>query len=549
MKKLLLAIFLFTCFNAHSATMWCLNDTMKCAHGTPPLSKLKLADRKAALYTLTVGDRNAAVEAGLFIPVTVNELIRLAKEYLKPPIVIPPPTCPDETTGTPPNCKPIVVIPEVCPEGQEGTPPNCTEIPVAPPVSILDGKTFCGNEWGWCNFGTNDPVTRQVWFGDANGLSLPKTVTGWGTQCERGLFEQTVAGNKCYIAPVGTTAPPVQTEPEVPPVDPNPDPPPVVNPPPHNHGLAPHVNTAFNMVPLVGSNTVDIKVATSQPIAGGVETAFRTQCRASHMSNDDPIVYPNQQGASHHHTIYGNTSVRYDSDLDNLPNEGNSTCNGGIANRTGYWVPSLIDTRESRPIVPWFINIYYKAGFSGDIKPFPVGLRMVAGRMEATPDDPQDEQQEIVRYMCNEVYTGRQNHFPATCSGDLLMMIQFPSCWDGVNLDSPNHKSHMAYPNGGSCPSTHPVKLPKVTQNVHWRVDDIKHFKLSSDAYDPKKPGGYSGHSDWVLGWDPAIMKSIIDKCLNSGKNCGQNLLGNGQELYHKGGQYEGGSVSVPFKP
>ena len=39
----------------------------------------------------------------------------------------------------------------------------------------------------------------------------------------------------------------------------------------------------------------------------------------------------------------------------------------------------------------------------------------------------------------------------------------FPSCWDGKNLDSPDHKSHMSYPNGafndGTCPPSHPVHL------------------------------------------------------------------------------------------
>src|SRR5690349_3007618 len=29
---------------------------------------------------------------------------------------------------------------------------------------------------------------------------------------------------------------------------------------------------------------------------------------------------------------------------------------------------------------------------------------------------------------------------------ELWMVVVFPQCWDGVNLDSPDHKSHMAYP-------------------------------------------------------------------------------------------------------
>lgn len=55
------------------------------------------------------------------------------------------------------------------------------------------------------------------------------------------------------------------------------------------------------------------------------------------------------------------------------------------------------------------------------------------------------------------------------CLGGIRSNILYPTCWDGVNLDSPDHKSHVAYPTagpqqftgsstGGACPSTHPVK-------------------------------------------------------------------------------------------
>lgn len=47
-------------------------------------------------------------------------------------------------------------------------------------------------------------------------------------------------------------------------------------------------------------------------------------------------------------------------------------------------------------------------------------------------------------------------------------------CWDGVNVDSPDHKAHVAYPTIGSfettgaCPSTHPVRLPQLMYEVMW---------------------------------------------------------------------------------
>jgi hypothetical protein len=56
-------------------------------------------------------------------------------------------------------------------------------------------------------------------------------------------------------------------------------------------------------------------------------------------------------------------------------------------------------------------------------------------------------------------------------------------CWDGKNVDSPDHKSHVAYPSSGTfessgpCPSTHPVKLPQVMYEVIW---DTREFNDKS---------------------------------------------------------------------
>jgi len=67
------------------------------------------------------------------------------------------------------------------------------------------------------------------------------------------------------------------------------------------------------------------------------------------------------------------------------------------------------------------------------------------------------------------------------CAGGIRSVITFPTCWDGVNLDSADHKSHVAYPvkgsvtdrfdyDGGTCPASHPVKVPQVMYEVVWDV-------------------------------------------------------------------------------
>ena len=48
-------------------------------------------------------------------------------------------------------------------------------------------------------------------------------------------------------------------------------------------------------------------------------------------------------------------------------------------------------------------------------------------------------------------------------------------CWDGKNLDSPDHSSHVTYSGGyasggGACPSAFPVKLPQIMYEVMWNI-------------------------------------------------------------------------------
>jgi hypothetical protein len=64
------------------------------------------------------------------------------------------------------------------------------------------------------------------------------------------------------------------------------------------------------------------------------------------------------------------------------------------------------------------------------------------------------------------------------CPNGLRAQVWFPMCWDGVNLDSPDHKSHMAYPTGvgnGNCPASHPVRIPGIFMEALYFVDKFPH--------------------------------------------------------------------------
>jgi hypothetical protein len=132
------------------------------------------------------------------------------------------------------------------------------------------------------------------------------------------------------------------------------------------------------------------------------------------------------------------------------------------------------------------ITVYYIAPKKNTVTAFKPGFRMLVG-------DPMRRTSKYKNQSCFRCYSGPNfggdDRAPCTdtkldsegfpkvpCLGGIRSNIVYPTCWDGKNLDSPNHQDHIAYPkNGpaaflstGDCPSTHPVKIPQLMLEVVW---------------------------------------------------------------------------------
>jgi hypothetical protein len=279
-------------------------------------------------------------------------------------------------------------------------------------------------------------------------------------------------------------------------------------------------------VQLITSTGVD-----ASPAEDGVG-AFRIICDYSHMNYDDPIVYPGEVGRAHLHTFFANTGTNAASTANSLTTTGGSTCFGGTVNRSAYWVPTAIDARTGAPMAPTHGIFYYKSGYGGvkplAIKAMPAGLRMIAGNGAATTAA---QASEHGGWSCGGPRTSSIPACPA--GGELRLIIEFPQCWNGRDLDAPDHKSHMAYTIGETgCPSTHPVAIPVITFNIIWLIgpgDDTSQWRLSSDMYTGGS-GGYSFHGDWFNGWDEGVESRWILNCVQLARNC-SDTLGNGELL------------------
>ena len=265
------------------------------------------------------------------------------------------------------------------------------------------------------------------------------------------------------------------------------------------------IGAALAAVPVAGSAPASARSKALSRLAG---VNFISTCAYSHENNDDLILYPGQPGLSHLHQYVGNDSTNAMSTQASLLS-GTTSCRRS-ADTAAYWAPALIS--GTTPVTPISATIYYRRSTLKAVHPFPQGLRMIAGDSHAT--SPQSLR--ITSWNCGVFADVPPSSAIPTCpaGSNLRLHVRFPSCWDGKNLDSVDHKSHMAYAVGGRCPKDHPVSVPAIELIMKYPSLGGAGLQLSSG-------GQYSGHADFVDAWQQPELRRIVNTCLNAQRRCG----------------------------
>jgi len=235
---------------------------------------------------------------------------------------------------------------------------------------------------------------------------------------------------------------------------------------------------------------------------------FIVNCPFSHRKQVDPIVKPGPPGtlSGHMHDFMGNRSI--DSNSTYASANGAATTCALSGDRAGYWTPSLVSPSGSFVAVRRAL-VYYRntPAQYGTTTAFPPDFRMIAGGVGVGPPN--------AGWSCEQDAENMQAT-PVNCgSGLMVLHVRFPSCWDGRNTDSPDHRSHVKYASGSACPSSHPVKVPEIFLHVRFAPG------ASGPAY-KLSDGTVSPHADFWNTWQQASLVQKINECLRVGKNCGQ---------------------------
>jgi hypothetical protein len=300
----------------------------------------------------------------------------------------------------------------------------------------------------------------------------------------------------------------------------------------------PPVREAASPVPTATGPVADdfapigvIKAQAIKAVQAGTYTAHCGDNANGHYNSDNVVVAPGVTNAAHHlHDYVGNTTASGASTDQSLA-AGPTTCQDQGDHSVYAW-PVLRDlTSETTPerypgelasdrnvgvVLRPEVSLVYSGNRYSPVTAMPEFLRMITGDAHALTSGGREER---AAFTCRG-YTNRITlaKYPLCPGGKGLTRIEeFPSCWDGKNTDSANHRTHVVFPDSaGRCPAK-TVAIPKLTMTLTYDVPPGRSYALDTFPDQLHKP--ITDHADFISVMSKASMARVVE-CINSGRAC-----------------------------
>jgi len=248
-----------------------------------------------------------------------------------------------------------------------------------------------------------------------------------------------------------------------------------------------------------------------------------------HRNADNFMVAPGKvNGAQHVHDYVGNLSTDAFSTDESLAAAG-TTCTNG--DKSAYFWPVLRNTRVrgldaivhgggldgnvGEILRPVRVQLQFRGNPAGRVTAMPTNLAIMTGDAKAATNGGANAH---AAWTCTGFEDRITTKYPLCPQGSqLVRILDFPSCWDGKNLDLVNHRTHIVFPQqDGSC-SAGKVTLPQLRITLTFDRPVSRGFAV--DAFPDQRHKPVTDHADFMNLMPTAVMAQAVH-CINTGQTC-----------------------------
>ncbi|MEC3976454.1 DUF1996 domain-containing protein [Amycolatopsis sp. H20-H5] len=166
-------------------------------------------------------------------------------------------------------------------------------------------------------------------------------------------------------------------------------------------------------------------------------------------------------------------------------------------------------------------KITFQSGGARKVVAMPKFLRVLYGDAKEQANGPANAR---ASWTCTGFEDRLTDHYPICPNGSKVERIHaFPNCWDGKNVDSANHRTHIVFSDqNGTCPRGFKnVPQLKITlvYNIPHDIQVKGQYKV--DAFPEESHNPRSDHDDFANVMSQSQMTRVVS-CINNGKRCAE---------------------------